>query len=258
VQIINIQKVGENVINALRDSKGYYKLFCYFIKNLLVLKIAPIRSVLYKQIYFTGIEAINKVSIIGILIGIVIITQVTNIAGSDTILIGKILTWTVVRELGPLFVAIIVITRSGTAVTSELASMKINREIESLRIMGINPVDYLIVPRIMGITLSVFILAFYFQILAIAGGLVFSSILWRIPFMYYLKGIFSALSISEIAVSLLKSLVFGLLISMVSSYQGFSVKASITEIPQAGIRAVMQSLFMVFIFDGIITLITFL
>jgi phospholipid/cholesterol/gamma-HCH transport system permease protein len=255
--IINVQRIGRNIINLVRYLEGYYELFCYSIRNIPLLRIEPIRSVLYKQIYFTGIEALSKVAAIGILIGIVIITQIVNLVGSNAVLTGKILIWTVVRELGPLLAAIIIIARSGTAISSELGSMKINREADSLRIMGINPVDYLFVPRIVGITISVFILAFYFQLMAIAGGLAFTSIFLELSFLQHLKGIFSALKLFEVLVSLLKSLVFGLLISIVSCYQGFSVKSSITEIPQAATRAVMQSLFLVFIFDGIITLVFF-
>lgn len=256
-QIANFQKIGRNIINAISYSRGYYELLCYCIRNIPVLHIAPIRSVLYRQIYFTGIEALSKIAIIGTLIGIVTITQVANIVGLNAVLTGRILIWTVVRELGPLFVAIIVIARSGTAIASELGSMKVNKEVDSLRIMGINPMDYLIVPRIVGITVAVSILTFYFQIMAIAGGLAFTSVFMDIPFSQYLKGIFSALSLFEVVVSLLKSLVFGLLISTVSCYQGFSVQSSITEIPQAARRAVMQSLLLVFIFGGIITVILF-
>lgn len=255
--MISAQKIGRNIIKAFGYLTGYYSLLCYFIKNISLLGRAPIRHVFYKQVYFTGIEALSKITAIGILIGIVIITQVINIAGANAVLIGKILIWTVVRELGPLLAAIIIIARSGTAISSELGSMKVNNEADSLRIMGIDPVDYLLIPRIAGITISVFILTFYFQITAVAGGLAFTSAFKGLPFLQHIKGIFSALGLFEVAVSLAKSLVFGLLISTVSCYQGFSVEASITEIPQAATRAVMQSLFLVFIFDGIITLISF-
>jgi phospholipid/cholesterol/gamma-HCH transport system permease protein len=230
----------------------------YSLKNLPVLKIAPVRSVLYKQIYFTGIEALSKIALLGLLIGLVIITQITNLAGSNAVLTGKILIWTVVRELGPLLAAIIIIARSGTAIASELGAMKVNKELEHLRIMGIDPMDYLLVPRILGITVSVFIITFYFQLTAVAGGLALTSIIMDIPFLQHLKGMFLALNFFEVAVSLLKSFVFGLLISTISCYQGLSVRASITEIPQAATKAVMQSLFLVFIFDGIITLIAFI
>lgn len=245
MEIPNVTNIWEDhLANALRYFRGYRELSCYALKNISVLKIPPVRSVFFKQVYFTGIEALSKVAAIGMLIGIVIITQVVNIVGSNAVLTGKILAWTVVRELGPLLASIIIIARSGTAIASELGAMKVNREADSLRIMGIDPKDYLIVPRIIGITVSVFILTFYFQITAVAGGLAFISIFKGIPFFQHLKGISSVLSFFEIAVSLLKSLVFGFIISVIACYQGFSVRSSITEIPQAGTRAVMQSLFL--------------
>jgi len=101
-------------------------------------------------------------------------------------------------------------------------------------------------------------LAFYFQISAIAGGLIVSSLFTDILFYEQLKGVFSVLSIFQVAVSLIKSAIFGLLISTISCYHGLRVKSSITEIPQVTTLAVMQSLFVVLIFDGIITVVSFI
>lgn len=258
IQIINIQHIGKNILNSLKTQKDSYRMLHNAMKNITVLKNPSIRSVLYRQIYFTGIEALNKIVLLGTLIGIIIITQVKNIVGSNAVLTGKILVWTMLREVGPLFAAIIIIARSCTAIAAELGSMKVNREMDSLRVMGINPFFYLIIPRIAGITIAVFILTFYFQVSAIIGGLVLSSLLVDIPFFQHVASIFSVLSFFEIGISFLKSAIFGLVISTVSCYHGFGVQASITEIPQATIKAVMQSLFIVFIFNGIITLISFL
>lgn len=254
--IISAGKIGKKVLTELTLLKGYYELMKYCARHITALSIVPVRNVLHRQIFFTGIEAMGRVAVIGTLIGIVIITQVASIVGVNALLTGKILLWIVVRELGPLLSAIIVITRSGTAIASELASMKIEGEVENLRLMGINPTDYLIVPRIAGITISIFILSFYFQFAAIAGGLVLSSVFIDFPMLQQIDGIFSALSISEISVSLLKSLIFGLLISTVACSQGLSVRSSITEIPQAAARAVMQCLFVVIVADGIISVLS--
>jgi len=251
-------KIGKGLIVSAQHARGTYSLFVDAIRHITYLKIPPVRSVLYKQIYFTGIEALNKVALIGILIGIVIITQVANIVGFNPVLTGRILVWTVVRELGPLFVAIIVIARSCTAIAAELGSMKANKEIDALITMGIDPYAYLVMPRIIGISASVFMLAFYFQISAIAGGLIVSSLFTDILFYEQLKGVFSVLSIFQVAVSLIKSAIFGLLISTISCYHGLRVKSSITEIPQVTTLAVMQSLFVVLIFDGIITVVSFI
>ncbi|MDP2167074.1 MAG: ABC transporter permease [Thermodesulfovibrionales bacterium] len=258
LKILDPQNIGRNLLRLLGYLLGYRRYLCHSLKNISLLNIAPVRAVFFKQIYFTGIEAFGMVSLIATLIGFVIITQVANIVGSGSELMGKILIWTVVREMGPLFSAIVIIARSGTAVASELGSMKVGREVESLRVMGIDPMGYLIVPRITGIIVSVFVLTFYFQIMAVAGGLVLSSMFSTISFSENIKSILSTLSMFEIGVSLLKSLVFGLVISTVVCYQGFGVRRSITEIPQAATRAVMQSLFLVIIFDGIITFISFL
>jgi phospholipid/cholesterol/gamma-HCH transport system permease protein len=254
---MDTQKIGGTVVNIVRYATGYYELLCYAMRNLPVLKRLPVRSVLRKQLYFTGIEALSKVSLIGVLVGVVVITQVTNIVGQNALLTGKILIWTVVRELGPLLAAIVIIARSGTAIASELGSMKVNREVDSLQTMGINPVDYLLIPRIFGITTTVFILTFYFQVMAVAGGLAVTSFFADIPFLRQLNGVMTALTLFDVAASLLKSLLFGTAISVISCYQGFSVHSSITEIPQAATRAVMQSLFVVFILDGLITFLLF-
>jgi len=251
--ILHIQKTGSSTVNAFMHARGTYELFYSALKCLHALRLGPVRQVLYRQIYFTGIEAMTKVTAVGALVGIVIITQVANIVGFNAVLAGKIFVWTVVRELGPLFSAIIVIARSSTAVASELGSMQVNGEVRALRIMGVDPIAYLIVPRILGLTLCVYVLAFYFQLGAVFGGLILSSLFLDIQFLQQFGNIFTALGLFEISVSFIKSLFFGFLIASSSCYHGLRVRSSITEVPQATTRAVMQSLVLVIIFDGIIT-----
>jgi phospholipid/cholesterol/gamma-HCH transport system permease protein len=252
------RRVGRSSIAAVTQSQGVVLLFAASMKSLPSLLIPPVRMVFVRQVFFTGIQAMSKVTVIGALVGVAIITQVSNLVGTNTELIGRILVWTVVRELGPLFAAIIVIVRSCTALAAELASMKINEEITYLRAQGISPTAYLIMPRITGMALSLLVLAFYFQAVAIFGGLALSSFLIQLPFLARMEGIFAALSVFDVVTSLLKSLVFGLLIASVSCYYGLRVQSSITEIPQVTTKAVMQSLFMVIIVDSLINILVFL
>ncbi|MBW2053961.1 MAG: ABC transporter permease [Deltaproteobacteria bacterium] len=256
--LINVQRTGRSAVSAFTHTRGTYELLYNSFKCLRALNLVPVRQVLYRQIYFTGIEAVSKVAAVGALIGIVIITQVANIVGLNALLVGKILVWIVVRELGPLFSAIIIIARSSTAIASELGSMQVNGEVDSLRIMGIDPIEYLIVPRILGVTLCVYVLAFYFQLGAVIGGLILSSLFLDILFLQQLGNIFSAVGLFEIIISFIKCLVFGLLITSSSCYHGLRVRSSITEIPQATTRSVMQSLVLIFVFDGIITVVSFI
>ncbi len=252
------RRVGRSVLAAVAQSRGVGLLFGASMKSVPSLLLPPVRTVFIRQVYFTGIQAMGKVTLIGALIGIVIITQVSSLVGMNAELIGRILVWTVVRELGPLFAAIIVIVRSCTALAAELASMKINEEITYLRALGISPTTYLIMPRIMGTALSLLVLAFYFQAVAIFGGLALSSFLIQLPFLARMESIFAALSVFDVVTSLLKSLVFGLLIASISCYYGLRVQSSITEIPQVTTKAVMQSLFMVIVLDGLINILVFL
>lgn len=256
--VLYLERIGGNVLRNIESFRGAFRVFISAMSSIRALGNLQVRQVFYRQIYFTGIEALAKVSVIGALIGIVIITQVSNIVGTNPLLIGKILVWTVIRELGPLFAAILIIARSATAITSELGSMKAGGEIDSLRSMGISPLDYLIVPRVAGTVMCVLILSFYFQGAAVMGGLFVSSSLTGTAIMPLLNGIFSVVSLFEIAIAFFKSLVFGMVIAAVSCYNGLRVKGSITEIPQVTSFAVIQSLTLVIIFDGLITLLTFI
>lgn len=216
--------------------------------------------VLLKQIYFTGFEAIPIISWIALILGLIIVTQLLSIfqrIGGEG-LIGEVLVWVVIREVGPVFASVIVIARSGTAIASELGSMKINRELASLELMGIDPMHYLIMPRVVGTAISVFVLTFYFEAICILGGYLLAGFGKNIAFSVYFDSILQAMGFLEITVSLLKSLFFGLIIGAVCSWQGLLAEKSITQIPQRTTAAVIGSLRLVFVADAVITFIFFM
>lgn len=217
-------------------------------------------DVLYKQIYFTGIEALPVISSIALLIGLIIVGQIIIILpkiGKES-LIGEILVWVVIRELGPILVAIIVTARSGTAIASELGSMNVNDEIKALEIMGINLGHYIVMPRIIGTAVAVFALTFYFESVAILGGYLLAGFGKRITFVTYTASIFNASGIKDLIASSLKSVVFGLIIGSVCCYHGLMVGKSITQIPQETTKAAIRSFLLIFIIDGIVSAIFFL
>jgi phospholipid/cholesterol/gamma-HCH transport system permease protein len=212
-----------------------------------------IRTVLFKQVYFTGLEASGIIVTIAAILGAVIITQVVGLIGNNGSLTGKILVWVVMRELAPLLTAIIVIARSGTAIAAELGSMKINGEIDTIEMLGIPTERYLILPRILGVAVSVVILTFYFVLTACISSFLIASFVWHIPYQQFVQGIMLSLGATEVAVLCAKSFVFGLFIPAICCRYGLGVGRSATEIPQAATKAVMSSLFAVFILDGLIT-----
>ena len=216
----------------------------------------PVFSVYLRQVYFTGLEAFKIIMVTALIIGTVVITQIVSIAGAGSeTLTGKVIVWIVVRELGPLLTAIIVIARSGTAIAAELSQMKIGGEIDYLESLGIPASNYLILPRIFGVATAVLLLTIYFELAAVLGGFLVATLGWHVPWEQYSQGVFSVLTLSVLCVSLAKSAIFGLFIAAICCLQGLSVGKSVTQIPQAATRAVMQSLFLLFAIDGVVSLI---
>ncbi|MBC8018705.1 MAG: ABC transporter permease [Verrucomicrobia bacterium] len=212
-----------------------------------------IRTVLLKQIYFTGLQASGIIVTIAVILGTVVITQVVGLVGSNGALTGKILVWVVLRELAPLLTAIVVIARSGTAIAAELGNMKINGEIDSLEMMGIPAGRYLLLPRIIGVTSSLVILTIYFVMTSFIASFIIASLGWHISFEQFSQGIQSALGGKDFVVLFSKSVLFGLCISATCCSYGLSVGRSVTEIPQAATKAVMTSMIIVFILDGLLS-----
>lgn len=231
---------------------GASRLLWYAFTHLRVLRIDPVNAVFHRQMFFTGVEALRIVAVFGLLSGALVITQITSLVGGDSELTVKILIWTVVREVGPLFAAIIIIARSSAAIASELALMKTRHEMTSLTQMGIPPQDYLLVPRIAGVTLAVLALTIYFQVVAIGGGLAISAMFQNVAYLDQVGRFLQTVKLSEFAVVAFKGCLFGLAISTISCYNGMQAQPSVTEVPKVAIKAVLQSLLFVFTLDALI------
>ncbi|HEY5997729.1 MAG TPA: ABC transporter permease [bacterium] len=250
-----VRALGRGVVGRLEQTAGMTVLLGRALRNLDALRSRPVRTVFFRQVYFTGLQALWRVGGIGVLIGVIVLTQVASLVGKNAALGGQILVWTVIRELGPLFAAIIVISRSTSAVAAELGAMRVNREMELLRSLGISPLRYLVVPRVAGMAASLVALTAWFEAVTIAGGLAFSSLVVQLPFLAQLRNIGGALTAGDIGVSLLKSVLFGLVVAATACYHGLRVGASITEIPQVTTRAVMQSLTLVVVANVLLTVV---
>lgn len=231
---------------------GCLRLLWYALSHLRMLRIVPVNAVFQRQLFFTGVEALGIVAVFGLLSGALVITQITSLVGGDSELTVKILIWTVVREVGPLFAAIIIIARSSAAIASELALMKTRNEMTSLTRMGISPQDYLLVPRIVGVTLAVLALTIYFQVVAIGGGLAISAMFQNVSYLEQVNRFLQTVKLSEFVVVGIKGCLFGMAISTISCYSGMQAQPSVTEVPKVAIRAVLQSLLFVFVLDALI------
>jgi len=208
-------------------------------------------NVLFKQILFTGVDALPLIAIVALAIGgISIIQSLTFLPrfGGESF-IGNILLTVIVRELGPLLTGFIVIG------TTEIGNMVVSHEIEALESMGIDPIRYIVLPRIFGMTASLVSLNIYFNIFAIIGGYLVSKLVLVTSFIPFLQRLLESVVLSDLTVSLLKGFIFGILISLTCTYRGFSVKTSSTEVPQMTTKGVVNAITALFLADGIITFI---
>jgi phospholipid/cholesterol/gamma-HCH transport system permease protein len=196
--------------------------------------------ILILQIFFTFIQALNISAMLALgigaavnIIGIPFLSQISQEQRIYTLLIII-----VTRELGPLLAAFIIIARSATAIATEMAGMVISHEVEAYISIGIDPIEYLAVPRFLGVTISMFLLNIYFSIFGLAGSFLVAQLFNAMPAAIYFTNLLNALALRDILLSIIKSVSFGMVISVVALIQGFAVQRSSTEVPIAGLRAV--------------------
>lgn len=233
-----------------RELEGTAYLLMHAIRRLGVLRLPPVMEELMRQIYFTGASATGGIVLRGAFIGTLIIAYVLEVLNADAELAVKLLLWVVLREVGPLIAAVLVIQRSGTAVATELALKEISDELASLRRMRIDPRDYLVVPRVVGMALSNAALTLYVQLIAVGGGMFLSSVMIHVPLDEMLESFFLLASPLDMVYSLVKSVLFGAAIAVIACYHGLHPGgSSINAVPQATTRAVTEALLMVMLLN---------
>ena len=199
------------------------------------------------QIQFTAVEAWPIIAGVALLIGFLVIAQAQAQAVRFGVseALGRLLASIIVRELGPLFAAIIVVARSGTAIASELATSRVMGEVTALEALGVDPVQYFVIPRLAGCAVSVAILAVYFDAIAIIGGMVATSWLANLAPVDYLESLRMGLSAWDIAVVMLKGALFGLGTAAVCCWAGLRAARTPAAIPQSVTRGVVVAMIFV-------------
>lgn len=217
-------------------------------------------SVVSAQIYFTGWQAMPLISLLAVATGGLVILQSSANMGlfGGTKMMGQLLVVVAMRELGPLITALVVVARSGTAVASEVGNMRANREIEALESVGVNPLSFIVFPRVIGGVISVLCLAFYFAVIAMMGGFFITKWLHNLPLVFYLDALAQSISGTDIGLFLLKNTFGGLMIFIIACQQGLSVKKSPTEVPVVTTQAVVKSIIAVVVFNLTVTSLSYL
>ncbi|MBN2403307.1 MAG: ABC transporter permease [Spirochaetes bacterium] len=240
--------------NGIKNFNTYIISIIISFKSIKHLRFRSIFTIAVNQTKFTGIDAMPLVASIAILIGGTVIIQATENFPKFGIegFIGNLLVLIIARELGPLITAIIVITRSGSAITTEIATQKQHNEIFSLELMGIDTKLYIVFPRIIASIFSIFSLIIIFDIVGFLGGYLIAVTTVYIPIDNFLTTVMDAFSFEDLVITLVKSTIYGILIPLISCYYGFMPNAYF-EIPIYVSRAVIRTVWIIFLINALIS-----
>ena len=210
-----------------------------------------------RQIDQTGVKGIPIVFLISFLMGLVMAYQ-----GSlqlekfgATIFVVDMVSISVLREMGVLLAAIMVAGRSGSAFAASLGVMNLNEEIDALRVMGLNPNQILILPRVFGLLIALPLLTLVADLAGLAGGMLLSTTVLDIGATQFTERVLNGVDLKTFLVGITKAPVFALLIAGVATRRGMQVKSSADELGRLTTVAVVQSIFLIIVADGIFTVI---
>lgn len=211
--------------------------------------------IITRQMLFTGVDALPVVGVIALIVGLLLSVQAGITlprfgAGEH---LAKVVVVTVIRELGPLLTAFIVIWRSGTAMCTELGNMKVGQEIAALEAMGINVVRLLVMPRVIGTIVAVLCLTIYFDLVAILGGFLVAKAKLTIPVAVYLQELSQSLTSADVMITIIKGSLFGLVTAVLCCYHGLVVGNAVTEVPPQTSRAMLNTVTACLVLDVIVS-----
>lgn len=211
------------------------------------------------QITLIGADAIPIVSLIALLIGLIMGMQAAHQLRQfgASIFVANLVGVATTRELGPFITAILVAGRSGSAVAAEIGTMMVTEEIDALRTMGLNPVRYLVVPRILALTIAVPLLAVIASLVAIFGGMLIGIFNLQLSFNSYVEQTLQAVELGDFMTGVVKAVIFGAIIGNVGVFEGFHVRGGAEGVGRATTQAVVTSIFLIIVADAIFTAIFF-
>ena len=253
--------LGHKLVALLLTIQGL-GAFTLITLGVLVRKLRASPQVLHpllrQQIARSGVRLLPMFLFVACALGLVIIGQtvswLTRVGAINYL--GSIMVIAVVRELGPLLAALLVLARVGTANVVELGTARATGEVEALEALGIDPIHYFVVPRVVGMAVGMFSLTIYLIIGALLSGYLW-AFLQDVPLRPgdYFRQLAGALSYLDFALLALKTCAFGFVIALVTCYHGLAQPLRITEVAPATVRAVAQSIIACMLLDALFIII---
>ncbi|MCK5163056.1 MAG: ABC transporter permease [Desulfobacula sp.] len=255
--IQSIEKFGEKILKLL-ESLGRIVLF--FLIGVMNIFVLPFQfSKVIDHTWFIGTKSIFVIVLTGFFTGMVLGLQgyYSLIQVGSEAALGSAVSLTLVCELGPVFTAIMITARAGSAMAAEIGVMRISEQIDALKTMHINPVRFLFTPRIVAGVISFPLLTALFDVVGILGGFISGSIMLGINRYVYMDTVIKSVEINDINGGFYKAFAFSIIVTTICCYRGFYTHLysgfGARGVSLSTTNAVVQSCVFIFIFDYIIT-----
>jgi len=238
------------------------------LATLLFLSVQPsrwrrtVRSVFARQVLSDGVESVRFTIVVAVLVGISVVVQLVVWVGrvGQSQMLGPLLVSVVARELGPLFANFVLIVRGGSAIATEMGLMKVGGEVRVLEAQGIEPLLFLVMPRVLGLAVAAFCLTVIFILGAFISGYGFAAFIGQanVDPIVFLNGVLKAVHPLDGISIAVKCFLPALLTGIICATDGLSVGTAVTEVPLAAKRALARSLGALFITSALVSLLTYL
>jgi len=239
-----IEDLGRKVTNAVADF-GDFSVFCGRVFGFLFRGWFRWKNIrlLFPQFYEIGVKSVPVVMIVGAFIGMVMTVETYaqfKSIGQEARL-GSVIALSVVKQIGPVMAAMMLGGRVGGALTAELGTMNVTEQLDALRVMGSDPISYLVVPRFLACVLLTPLLTVYSDMLGIGGGWLIGVVTDHIPNGIYWENTVNGVEIWQVMEGILKSVLFGGAIGLVSCYKGFTCGSGASGVGRACTEAFVQA-----------------
>jgi phospholipid/cholesterol/gamma-HCH transport system permease protein len=254
---IGLEKLGRQTLDLLKKVGGAFTLFSQALRWTFTPPIY-FRNII-SQMEAIGVQSIPVVLITSLSTGLVLALQ--SHTGFKRFhaenLVGTVVALSLTRELGPVLTGLIVAGRAGAAMAAELGTMRVTEQIDALSTLAVNPVKYLIIPRLIAGLIMLPILTIFADLIGIIGGYFISVEYLSANPVIYIRRTTEFLEGNDIYGGLLKACVFGILISIVCSYKGFTTEGGAVGVGKATTGAVVISMILILITDYFLTTLLF-
>lgn len=244
--MVGLGDLGAHAVTVLGD----FSLFASRTFGWLLSR-RPAPNTLIPSFYLVGVRSMPVVAITGMFIGMVMAVQMFNqfnIMGMATRL-GSMINITLVRELGPVLAATMLAGRVGSAMAAELATMRITEQIDALACLGAHPVHYLVVPRLLAMTLLIPLLTIVADFMGIMGGALICTRVYGVEAHFYWQNAQNYVAMWDVTVGLIKSVFFGAAIALISCHRGLNSQPGAEGVGRASTESFVASFIAILVID---------